>query len=130
MQESRTTSRYAFGVEQKIARIVGGRVPAPDDFETVRCADISRDGFSFYQATRPDFEQVIVALGLDPDFVYLKARVAHTELIEMCGSLVYRVGCCFNGCAEWDEPTRSFLTHDDVESALLFLADRTTASRA
>jgi hypothetical protein len=129
MQESRTTSRYAFA-SKEIAKMIGGMVPAPDAFEAVRCADISRDGFAFYQAMRPDFEQVMVALGLAPDFVYLRARVAHTELIEMCGSLVFRVGCRFNGCADWDEQTRSFVIHDDVESALLFLVDRTDVSGA
>ncbi|MHB0959580.1 MAG: hypothetical protein ACYC6N_32065 [Pirellulaceae bacterium] len=124
MQESRKTSRYTFSVEQKIARIVGGELPTLDAFESVRCADISRCGFSFYQPTRPDFAELVVALGLAPDLVYLVARVVHAEMIEMCGSLIFRVGCCFTGSAQWDDQTQTFVAHDDVEAALLFLAER------
>jgi hypothetical protein len=95
MQEQREAERYTFGVEQRIAGVVEGRPPEPDGMETVRCIDLSRDGFAFYYPRRPDFQQLAIALGIEPDIVWMAARIVHVEMIELCGSLVFRVGCRF-----------------------------------
>lgn len=123
MQDNRTTSRQTFGVEQQIARLTHGAMPTPDAFQSVRCADISPDGFAFYQATRPDFDELVAALGLAPDCVYLTARVVHIELIELCGHLAFRVGCRFTGHLQLCEQTQTLVRQADVDSAFCLLAD-------
>ncbi len=123
MQESRATTRRTFGVEQQIARLDPGKWPTPDMFQTVRCADISSDGFAFFQATRPDFEELVIALGLAPDLAYLTARVVHTELIEMCGHLAFRVGCRFTGQLELCEATGSLMPTENRLPEFDFVGD-------
>jgi len=123
MQDNRSSSRQTFGVEQQIARLVHGVLPTPDAFHSVRCADISPAGFAFYQATRPDFEELVVALGLPPDLVYMTARVVHTELIELCGHLAFRVGCRFTGQLQLSEKSQAFVRQDNVDSAFGLLSD-------
>ena len=123
MQDSRSTSRQTFGVEQQIARLTRGTLPTPDAFQSVRCVDISPDGFAFYQATRPDFDELVVALGLAPDWAYLTARVVHTELIELCGHLAFRVGCRFTGHLRLCEQTQTFVRQDNGDSTFCLLTD-------
>jgi hypothetical protein len=118
MQDSRSAARYAFGVEQRVATMVAGEMPTLDDFQPVRCADISRSGFAFFQTARPDFSSVMLALGLPPEITYLMGRVIHARLIEMCGMLVFRVGCRFTAHAVWDEEAHTFVTRDDLDSVL------------
>ena len=127
MQEKRATFRHSFGVEQRIAGLIDGQMPSPSDFETVRCIDISQDGIGFYQKTRPDYQELVVGLGIPPQVVYMTARVAHVEMIELCGTLVFRVGCEFTGRAEWDVPPETVLREGDVNDPFHFLTTHTPA---
>jgi hypothetical protein len=123
MKENRTAQRYAFGVEQHVAPIFAGEIPTLDSFLRVRCTDISSHGFAFYQETRPHFEELFVALGLPPNLIYLSAQVVHTELIEICGALAFRVGCRFTGWARRCEVTGHILRDADPDPQFAFLPD-------
>jgi hypothetical protein len=129
MRDNRSTSRQTFGVEQQIARVTGSVLPTPDAFQCVRCADISPHGFAFYQATRPDFDELAVALGLPPDLVYFTARVIHTELIELCGHLAFGVGCRFTGQLQLCEQTQTFVRQDNVDATFCLVSGGADAAR-
>ncbi len=122
MKENRATARHTFGVEQRVAPIVACETQTLETCMSVRCTDISRHGFAFYQETRPHFEELFVVLGLPPDLIYLTARVVHTELIELCGGLAFRVGCRFTGGARRCEVTGHILRDADPDPSFEFLA--------
>lgn len=124
MQEKRATMRHSFGVEQIVAGTVDGKMPPLESFRRVRCIDISKDGFAYYQEERPDYAELVVGLGLPPNVVYLQARVAHSEMIELCGNLVFRVGCEFTGRAQWNEQPEDVLSQGEVD-AFKFLSEHT-----
>jgi hypothetical protein len=123
MHEKRATIRHTFCVEQRVARLHDGQMPPPEDFEDVRCIDISKDGVAFFLATRPDYKDLVIGLGLPPTVTYLTARVVHVEMIELCGSLIYRVGCIFTGRLQWDEQPESILRKVDQDGAFQFLTE-------
>jgi hypothetical protein len=124
MQEKRATARHSFGVEQMVAPMWGEEFPPSESFMTVRCIDISKDGFAFYQQDRPNYQQLVVALGLEPNITYLLARIAHFEMIELCGNLVFRVGCEFTGRARWSDNPKQVLQQYDPD-AFNFLSQPT-----
>ena len=123
MQDNRTTTRHSFGVEQIIAGTIDGQMPPDANFSRVRCVDISQAGMAFYQEHRPTCNEVVVGLGIEPNVVFLLARVVHVEMIELCGNLVFRVGCEFTGRAQWSEQPKVILNRDDVEGPFSFLTD-------
>lgn len=123
MQEKRATVRHSFGVEQVVAGLADGQMPDPEAFERVRFIDISKDGVAFFLGHRPEHQDLVIGLGIPPNIVYLLARVAHVEMIELCGNLVYRVGCQFTGRAEWDQQPSEILCDADVDGAFQFLSN-------
>ncbi len=124
MIERRATDRHCFGVEQRVAPLVEGRVPALEDFEQVRCIDFSRDGIGFYYHCRPDFQELVVALGLSPNITYMAARIMHVEMIELCGNLIFRVGCKFTQLAELAQGCQELPPGGELCDARSFLPDQ------
>ena len=64
----------------------------------------------------------MIGLGLPPHVTYLTARIVHVEMIELCGSLIYRVGCLFTGRVQWDEQPEGILREADESGAFEFLS--------
>jgi hypothetical protein len=123
MQDKRAATRYSFGVEQIVAGTIDGQMPPDADFSAVRCIDICQTGLAFYQTHRPNCKELVVGLGIEPNIVYLLARVVHVEMIELCGNLVFRVACEFTGRAQWSEQPKGILNRDDVDGPFSFLTD-------
>jgi hypothetical protein len=75
--ERRRRSRKPFTVVQSIAPVRGQVLPPPDQFHPVRCQDLNEGGFSFLLPRRPDFRDLVVRLGNEPDQIPMLASVAH-----------------------------------------------------
>ena len=116
MDESRNAPRHTFGVQQFVAKIVGDQMPSLEALRCVRCADISRSGFAYYQETRPDHDELIIALGIPPEHIYVTARIVHVKLIELCGGLAFRVGCQFTGRARYCKDTKAFVRDGNADA--------------
>jgi hypothetical protein len=95
--DRRTVMRLSFPHRQSLAPYYGGCLPSRASFKDVLCCDISQHGFSFLAASAPDFDGVLVALGIPPELTYMTARVASRILISDGLNPLYRIGCRFTG---------------------------------
>jgi hypothetical protein len=75
---------------QKIAPYKGGQLPGPTAFEEVQCLDLSAGGFSYMTPDSPPGKSLIVALGTEPNVLYMTAEIVRNVPL-------YRVGCRFTG---------------------------------
>lgn len=128
--ENRRLKRYPFSVEQRIAEIVDGQMPAPDKFESVRCTDISQGGFGFYRRTLPQGSEVVVALGKAPNLVYLTARVVQSRVVKQDGQPVFRIGCQFTGRMAPQEHSSALTQSPDIEDAFRLMSGESTDAQA
>lgn len=95
--EQRRSIRRSYHYVQRIAPLVGDRMPRPDQFFEVQCNDISAGGISFFLDKPPAFEHLVVALGREPALSYFAADVARVASIDRGGAKSYLVGCRFTG---------------------------------
>jgi hypothetical protein len=122
MRDKRIAERHPYASVEKIGPIRDGRMPRPRDFVSVRCADLSRNGFAFISDELPPFHSLVVALGVRGKPIFLTAAVMHSTPVERDGKPVYHVGCEFNGRVVWSEKTQQFVRNRDLESAATLLA--------
>lgn len=95
--DRRAVVRRRFPRKQYIAPYQNGCLPSRASFKEVVCRDLSEQGFSFLASSAPDFDCVVVALGVSPDFIYMTARVANRVRISEGPSPLFRIGCRFTG---------------------------------
>ena len=95
----RGEARFTFNASQRIAPCTGesGALPTTEDYVTVRCFDLSRNGISYILPQPPAYDTVVVELSLPKQRLYLKARVAHITGMTLDGKFVFQVGCEFTG---------------------------------
>ncbi|RMG02538.1 MAG: PilZ domain-containing protein [Planctomycetota bacterium] len=93
-QERRRRPRSNFPYRQRIAPVVSGRLPSPSQFFEVNCKDVSTGGFAFVLEYRPEFEELVVALGLPGEETYISAQVAYVRPLEE-DSEKFLIGCRF-----------------------------------
>jgi len=94
--ERREARRYSYSVTQLVAPFDGTTTPKKSAFQEVRCHDVSTKGIAFFQHEPPDFEHVVIGLGMSPKITYLVARVIHTTPCDD-PSDGFRIGCQFVG---------------------------------
>ena len=99
--ERRKRSRRAYPYFQLVAFCTGDGLPDKSAFKEVRCNDISAGGFSFFSATPPPSETLVVALGAPPKLMYLVAQVAHVTRTKRDGEKTYLIGCNYIGRARY-----------------------------
>jgi hypothetical protein len=104
--------RYRSARMQYVAPYLDGRFPDPSQFEQVRCHDLSLSGFSYLIENRPDYDQVIVALGTAP-LILMSARVTRQAPTMVEGQSCHIVECHFTARIENCDFD---LTVDDVAS--------------
>ena len=92
----RSSQRRQYPYPQTIALVDDGRLPAAEDFFSVQCRDLSSGGVSFYLDAAPQFDRLVVALGVPPDLRYLSARVVHVQEVHLNGFPKHLVGCRFD----------------------------------
>lgn len=71
--DRRAVVRRRFPHKQYIAPYLGGCLPSRASFKEVVCRDLSEQGFSFLASSAPDFDCVVVALGVSPDLIHMTA---------------------------------------------------------
>jgi PAS domain S-box-containing protein len=93
--EQRDGVRRSFPYRQGIAPYVNDKMPEESDYVEVGFRDISAGGVSFLTSDKPDFEQVIIALGSSQNVTLVAAEVMHVDTTQRDGRLMYLVGCRF-----------------------------------
>jgi hypothetical protein len=71
-------------------------------FQQVLCHDISSGGFSFILPHPPEFDSIVVALGMPPNVTYLSGQIVHSRATNPDGQSLYIVGCRFLGRVQLD----------------------------
>lgn len=99
-RERRRKLRVPFPRMQEIAPIIDGKLPDQSRFLEVRCHDISAGGFSFFLPNKPDFKELVVALGEGKQRKFFTARVLHVRAAELDGRRMKLVGCEYAGRLE------------------------------
>jgi hypothetical protein len=93
--DRRRAERHSFPAMQRIAPCgKNGALSVEEDFQLVRCHDLSTSGISFYWPTSPKFDHVIVALASQKGTTKVLAHVV------FCGKQPgepgeYLIGCRF-----------------------------------
>ena len=104
----RGEARFTFTASQRVAPCAPGKLPTVDEFISVRCYDLSRNGFSYLLPHPPTYDTIVAELTLPSQRVYLKARVAHITGMTVDDKFVFQVGCEFMGRVQYpaadDEP--------------------------
>lgn len=95
--DRRAATRRHFAQKQFVAPYHGGCLPGRVSFREVTCQDISATGFSFLSPQLPDFESLVVALGVSPNMTYMTARVVNRIQLADDPVPLYRIGCRFSG---------------------------------
>lgn len=91
-----TPTRYEYNCEQLMAPWTpGDSMPAPRDFRTVTCHDISVRGISFIVEERPQFDSVVISVGPRSSPVYMLSEVEDYKAVYMHDQVGYLVSCRF-----------------------------------
>lgn len=93
----RNAARRSFEFMQQVAPYHGGMLPGKASFREVECVDISATGFSFLSSQLPDFDSVVVALGVAPRQVHVWAQIVNRFQVDDGAAPLYRIGCRFVG---------------------------------
>lgn len=96
-KDLRSSPRRNFHYRQLIAPMYNAGLPRKNDFYEVECKDISAGGISFYLDNPPDFQTLVVVLGLAPGLSYFTARVARVVEERINDRVRHVVGCRFIG---------------------------------
>ena len=97
--ERRKRPRRSYPYLQKIAPVIGGKLPDQDDFGNVQCNDIAAGGFAYFSDSAPPSDILVVALGVPPKVTYLTGKVAHSTKIRRNGRDQFVIGCNYTGRA-------------------------------
>ena len=92
--DRRNGRRKGYEAMQWLAPFEPGRPIRRESFREVRCRDISLGGFSYFLLERPDYDEVVVALGAYPNMTYVRAKVMHVAK-DLPTPGTYLVGCRF-----------------------------------
>ena len=91
--ERRGRPRRPFMTVQRVAPCSGQEVPADEKFFEVQCNDLSEAGFSFFMPDQPEFDTLVVELGVPPNMVYVGAEVMNSnDVLLYPNRLVERIG--------------------------------------
>jgi PAS domain S-box-containing protein len=99
--ERRKHPRRTFNFLQRIAPMVGGKLPDRRRFHTIHCQDISSAGFSFLAADPPAHKSYVVSLGTTAVTIYLTANIIHVTAVIRDDKTQYLVGCQYIGRANY-----------------------------
>jgi diguanylate cyclase (GGDEF)-like protein len=100
--DRRGQPRRPFPTNQFIAPYRDGKLPTREMFQQVLCHDISSGGFSFILPHPPEFDSIVVALGMPPNVTYLSGQIVHSRATNPDGQSLYIVGCRFLGRVQLD----------------------------
>lgn len=98
--DRRSELRRSYPRTQLLAPMIRGQMPTRSMFLPVHCCDISSQGLSFMMPQPPGFQQLVAALGDQPELVFIGAKIVNYKPVETRGGRMYRVGCRFVGRIE------------------------------
>lgn len=96
-EDRRSELRRSYPRTQLLAPMIRDRMPTRSMFLPVHCCDISSQGLSFLMPQPPGFQQLVAALGDQPELVFIDAKIVNYKPVETRGGRMYRVGCRFVG---------------------------------
>jgi PAS domain S-box-containing protein len=96
-RERRKRPRRSFPYRQRVAPIVDGELPRPEQFVEIDCKDIGVGGFSYVAPAPPQSESLVVELGNPPEVTRMIAQIAHVTRVELDGTKQYLIGCSYSG---------------------------------
>jgi hypothetical protein len=102
--ERRGRQRQPYPCYQYVAPFRDSRMPSPEEFQQVRCHDISTGGFSYFTAELPDHDRIVAAFGTAPAFTYLTAEIHYAKRVAQGTNAMFQIGCQFLGRISGDEP--------------------------
>ncbi|MEX2186045.1 MAG: hypothetical protein WD875_04590 [Pirellulales bacterium] len=91
----RDEMRFPYCIPQFVAEVHGKAFPRPEEFVRVMCRDIARSGISFFAATLPASDELIISLGVQPDLAFLNLHVVNHRPTTLDGVSGYTIGCAF-----------------------------------
>ncbi len=91
----RSSPRRAYPYRQSVAPLLGGKLPTKSQFKQVQFRDISAGGVSFLMSERPNFDFLVLQLGIDANVHYMSARVVNASETVTDAGTMYLVGCRF-----------------------------------
>ena len=95
-ENGNSTQRYQFTSTLPVAPwAVGDMFPADEEFQSVKCRDISAGGISFLWPDQPDFEHVVIAALCGDSTVYMVGQLVYSRAVYMFDEVGYLVGCKF-----------------------------------
>lgn len=100
VHEKRAVPRRPYPCVQAVGPCYDNQLPRLDQFQDVRCRDISPRGFSFITREIPDFQELVVTFGKSPTRLFLRARVVHVSPFCHEGVDCLLVGCQYLGRVE------------------------------
>lgn len=95
--ERRGRQRRPYPYDQYVAPFLDGDLPPPEEFERVRCHDLSTGGFSYLTTRLPNHDMIVAAFGTPPCFTYLTAQIRYAKRVTQKGTSMFQVGCQFLG---------------------------------
>ncbi|MBN2473262.1 MAG: hypothetical protein JXB62_01540 [Pirellulales bacterium] len=100
--ERRKRTRRSYPAQQWIAVRRGPEIPNDSEFIEVSCYDLTRNGFSFFLPSQPDFNALVAALRTDEEVIYAGAEVVHCDdvLVDSWGRVEHVVDQALRGGAE------------------------------
>ncbi|GEM_PF-3557200 len=96
-RDRRRRPRRAYPYMQSVAPVIDGRFPHKEDFEEVRCHDISEGGISFLYPTPYPSDMLVIALGAGQSVAHFMAQVVHVTRLTKNGRKQYLIGCQYLG---------------------------------
>ncbi|MGO9110839.1 MAG: PilZ domain-containing protein [Thermoguttaceae bacterium] len=97
--EHRRDPRWPYPVTQLVAFHEEDQLPTKEMLQAVQCYDISLGGISFFLSSPPPQEHCTVVLGRAPNWIFVRAKVAHCEATGTA-SCEWKIGCQFIEKAE------------------------------
>ncbi len=86
-----------FDSEQMVAPYDSGVIPAPHEFQSVECLEITLDCFSFRLSEPPRFRSLILMVDEPLRRTYRSGRVSHVSKFNRYGKNELQVTCQFTG---------------------------------
>lgn len=93
--DRRSADRRVFLCQQHVAFLAEGEVPGANDFQQVRCLDLSPYGLSFLLDQEPRTKCLMLAFGEPTTGKLISAEVVRVEAVTIDGRAAYRIGCRF-----------------------------------
>jgi len=111
------TKRYPYDCYQQLVPWNDTEpTPTLEQFVKVRCHDISVNGISFFWPHVPDFESVVISIGMGGKLIFMLAQICQHKAVFMHDEVAFLVGCRY--LRRMEELTAQWHTADELVDAV------------